>query len=47
MPLTPDPFEFPDQISAEIHAGGQTHTLDEVRQHFENKRKAWLAKHAG
>jgi hypothetical protein len=35
-----------ENISAEINAGGKTYTVDEVRAHFENKRKAWLANHA-
>jgi hypothetical protein len=35
-----------DQISAEIKAGGKTYSVAEVREHFERKRKAWLANHA-
>jgi len=45
--FTPQVLAQLDQISNDIKAGGKTYTLDEVREHFESKRKAWLAKHAG
>jgi hypothetical protein len=44
--FTPHRIAELENISAEIKAGGVTHSLAEVREHFENKRKAWLAKHA-
>lgn len=44
--FTPERLAELDRISAEIKAGGKTYTVAEVREHFENKRKAWLANHA-
>lgn len=39
--FTPEVIAHPDQISAEIKAGGKTYTMDEVQEHFEKKRKEW------
>jgi hypothetical protein len=44
--FTPEVIAQLDKISADIRAGGKTYSTDEVREHFENKRKAWLANHA-
>lgn len=44
--FTPERLAELDKISAEIKAGGKTYTVAEVREHFERKRKAWLANHA-
>jgi len=44
--FTPDRIKQLDQISAEVKAGGKTYTTAEIEQYFENKRKAWLTKHA-
>jgi len=43
--FTPERITELEAISAEIRAGGKTYTVDEVREHFENKRKEWLANH--
>jgi hypothetical protein len=43
--FTPERLARLGEISAEIKAGGKTHTIAEVQEHFENKRKAWLANH--
>jgi hypothetical protein len=45
--FTPEVIAQLDQISAEIKAGGKTYTMEEVREHFEKKRKKWLQNHAG
>jgi hypothetical protein len=39
--FTPEVIARLDRISAEIKAGGRTYTMDEVREHFEKKRKEW------
>jgi hypothetical protein len=44
--FTPQVIAQLDQISAEIKAGGKTYTMDQVQEHFENKRKQWLQNHA-
>jgi hypothetical protein len=44
--FTPERISELASISAEIKAGGVTHSLADVREHFDNKRKSWLAKHA-
>ena len=44
--FSPERIAELDRISAEIKAGGKTYTMAEVAEHFENKRKAWLANHA-
>jgi len=43
--FTPEALARLDRISADIRAGGKTYTMDEVREHFEKKRKAWLSNH--
>lgn len=45
--FTPDRLAELDQISSEIDAGGKTYTIDELNEHFEQKRKSWLEKDAG
>jgi hypothetical protein len=45
--FTPDRLTQLDQICREIDAGGQTYTIDELNEHFEQKRKSWLDKDAG
>jgi hypothetical protein len=40
--FTPEVIADLDNISAAIKSGGKTYTLDEVREHFEGKRKQWL-----
>jgi len=44
--FTPERLAELDRISAEIKAGGKTYTMAEVEEHFEKKRKEWLAKNA-
>jgi hypothetical protein len=44
--FTPERIASLEQISAEIKAGGKTYSMDEVKEHFEDRRKAWLANHA-
>jgi hypothetical protein len=44
--FTPERVAELERISAEIKAGGKTYTMAEVDEHFQNKRKAWLANHA-
>jgi hypothetical protein len=44
--FTPERVNQLRQISAEIKAGGRTYTMAEMEEHFESKRRAWLAKHA-
>jgi hypothetical protein len=44
--FTPERIARLDRISAEIKAGGKTYTMEEVREHFEKKRKTWLENHA-
>lgn len=34
-------------IIADIRAGAKTYTMDEVDEHFAEKRQAWLAEHPG
>ncbi|HZK81705.1 MAG TPA: hypothetical protein VFC46_11570 [Humisphaera sp.] len=44
--FTPERLAELDRISNEIKAGGQTYTVAEVREHFKQKRKQWLANQA-
>jgi len=44
--FTPERLAELERISAEIKAGGKTHSIAEVQEHFEQKRKAWVANHA-
>ena len=44
--FTPERLAELERISAEIKAGGNTHSMVEVHQHFERKRKEWLENHA-
>jgi hypothetical protein len=44
--FTPERIAELERISAEIKGGGKTYTMAEVDEHFQNKRKAWLANHA-
>jgi hypothetical protein len=43
--FTPEVIAELDQISARVKAGGKTYSLDEVQEHFANKRKQWLQDH--
>jgi len=43
--FTPEVVADLRSISAEIKAGGKTYSMDEVDEHFAQKRKAWLANH--
>jgi hypothetical protein len=45
--FTPDRLAELDQISRKIDAGGKTYTIEELNEHFEQKRKSWLGKDAG
>ncbi len=45
--FTPEVVAQLDKIYADIRAGGKKYSTDEVREHFENKRKAWLMNHSG
>jgi hypothetical protein len=40
--FTPDRIASLEQISQEIEAGGKTHSMADVREHFQNRRKQWL-----
>jgi hypothetical protein len=44
--FTPEQISELERISAEIKAGGKTYSMAEVQEHFESRRKAWLADHA-
>ena len=44
--FTPERTAQLEKNSSEIKAGGKTFTMQEVEEHFENKRKAWLANHS-
>jgi hypothetical protein len=44
--FTPEVIAELDSISAEIKAGGKTYSMEEVREHFVQKRQAWLANHS-
>lgn len=44
--FTPERTAELEQISAAIKAGARTYTAAEVEEHFERKRKEWLARHA-
>jgi len=43
--FTPEVIADLRSISTEIKAGGKTYTMEEVDEHFAQKRKAWLANH--
>jgi hypothetical protein len=43
--FTPERLAELDRISTAIKSGGKTYTIDEVREHFDSKRKEWLANH--
>lgn len=45
--FTADRLAHLDQIASEIEAGGKTYTVEELNEHFEQKRKSWLDKDAG
>lgn len=44
--FTPERLAELERISTEIKAGGKTHSMGEAREHFDKKRKAWLANQA-
>jgi hypothetical protein len=44
--FTPERIAQLDQVSAEINAGAKTFTMDEVRQHFQQKGEVWRQNHA-
>ena len=41
--FTPEVIADLRTISAEVKAGGKTYSMEEVDEHFVQKRKAWLA----
>lgn len=43
--FTPEVIAELRKISSEIRDGGKTYTMDEVDEHFAQKRKAWQANH--
>ncbi len=43
--FTPETVSDLRRIATEIEEGGKTYSIDEVDEHFIQKRKAWLAKH--
>lgn len=44
--FTPERIAHLEKISADIKSGGKTYTMAEAKEHFENRRKAWLTNHA-
>lgn len=43
--FTPERIAELERISSEIKAGGRTYSMAEAHEHFENRRKEWLANH--
>jgi hypothetical protein len=43
--FTPVRIAALERISADIKAGSKTYTMAEVREHFEKRRKRWVANH--
>jgi hypothetical protein len=44
--FTPQRVAELERISADIKAGGKTYSLAQAEEHFESRRKIWLASHA-
>lgn len=45
--FNPERLAHLDQVAASIDAGAPTHSIEQVREHFDRKRQQWQKKDAG